>query len=78
MYKNKQFVGGVAIAGFLAIFALLGSTSTISAFVNTASAGYGGGTEKVAICHKGKTLTVASPAVSAHLNHGDTIGACAI
>ena len=33
--------------------------------------------EKVTICHKNKnTLTVASPAVPAHLSHGDTVGAC--
>lgn len=33
--------------------------------------------EKVTICHKGKrTLSVAQAAVQAHLDHGDTIGAC--
>ena len=35
--------------------------------------------EKVTICHKGgKTASVAAPAVSAHLAHGDTTGACSI
>jgi hypothetical protein len=40
-----------------------------------------GGSEKVLICHKpdkkgGHTLSVASPAVPAHLGHGDRLGAC--
>jgi hypothetical protein len=34
------------------------------------------GQPKVRLCHKGKTLTVAEPAVPAHLRHGDTIGPC--
>ena len=33
---------------------------------------------KVTLCHKGKkTIRVAPAAVSAHLAHGDTLGACA-
>lgn len=32
--------------------------------------------ERVAICHHGRTIVVASPAVSAHLGHGDSLGAC--
>ncbi|MDQ2655750.1 MAG: hypothetical protein M3Z20_22200 [Chloroflexota bacterium] len=39
--------------------------------------GKGRGKEKVTICHKGQTITVARPAVDAHLAHGDTEGACA-
>jgi len=32
---------------------------------------------KITICHKGKnTLTVAEPAVAAHLAHGDAMGPC--
>jgi len=39
------------------------------------------GTEKVLVCHKpdkkgGHTISIASPAVPAHLAHGDTLGAC--
>jgi hypothetical protein len=40
------------------------------------------GVDKVTICHKpekkhsGETITIASPALSAHLAHGDTLGAC--
>jgi hypothetical protein len=45
-----------------------------------ANDGLGNG-EKVLICHKpekkgGHTLSVASPAVPAHLGHGDKLGAC--
>jgi hypothetical protein len=32
--------------------------------------------EKVTLCHKGHTITVAASAVPAHLAHGDTLGAC--
>jgi hypothetical protein len=32
---------------------------------------------KMDVCHRGRTLNVAAPAVSAHLGHGDTLGPCA-
>jgi hypothetical protein len=32
--------------------------------------------EKVTICHKGRTITISSSALQAHLNHGDTEGGC--
>ena len=35
-----------------------------------------GGHNKVEICHKGKTISVAPAAVPAHLRHGDTVGSC--
>jgi hypothetical protein len=39
-------------------------------------AGKGPGT-KVPVCHKGKkTIYIDESAVSAHLNHGDTLGVC--
>ncbi len=31
---------------------------------------------KVEVCHNGSTICIAQSAVSAHLNHGDTMGAC--
>ena len=34
------------------------------------------GHHKVTICHKGKTISVAQPAVKAHLKHGDRLGRC--
>jgi hypothetical protein len=39
--------------------------------------GGGNGQQKVALCHKGKTLTVGEPAKEAHLCHGDSEGPCA-
>lgn len=41
------------------------------------AAQYQYGKDKVTICHKGKTLKVAKPSLKAHLEHGDTLGACA-
>ena len=32
--------------------------------------------DKVTLCHEGKTITVGPAAVSAHIAHGDTLGAC--
>ena len=37
---------------------------------------YGAGQEKVTLCHKGHTITVGAPAVSAHLKHGDSLDPC--
>ena len=34
--------------------------------------------KKVVVCHKGNTLEVAESALQAHLNHGDSLGACNI
>jgi uncharacterized membrane protein len=34
------------------------------------------GKHRVAVCHKGRTIHVAQPAVKAHLKHGDTLGSC--
>lgn len=71
-----RMIGGGVIAALLAVFALVGSASAGPLFANFASAGYGG-QDKVVICHNNKnTLTVATPAVAAHLAHGDTLGAC--
>jgi hypothetical protein len=36
----------------------------------------GQGQAKVTICHKGKTISVAEPAVPAHMKHGDIAGPC--
>ncbi len=36
----------------------------------------GNGQAKVEVCHKGKIITVAQPAVAAHQRHGDTLAPC--
>jgi hypothetical protein len=40
------------------------------------SAGKQYGRHRVTLCHKGHTISVAQPAVKAHLRHGDKLGAC--
>ena len=35
-----------------------------------------GGQERYYVCHNGRTRTLPEPAVRAHLNHGDRLGAC--
>ena len=68
-----------AIFGIAVMAAILfgGLTISQSAF---AGQGGGGGQQKVTICHQGdegpETITVAAPAIPAHLNHGDTLGPC--
>ena len=69
----SKVVGSAVIALPLVAFAILGVGGG-TLFANVASAGYG--QEKVAICHKGKAMSVPTPAVDAHLSHGDTLGAC--
>jgi hypothetical protein len=34
------------------------------------------GAAKVTVCHQGKDLKIAAPAVAAHLRHGDRVGSC--
>ena len=50
------------------------------AFSQSAFANGNNGQQKVTICHLGdegpETITVAAPAVPAHLAHGDTLGSC--
>jgi hypothetical protein len=73
MNKIVQVAAGLALALPLAVFAIANAGGG-PLFGNTAFAGYG--QEKVEICHKGKTITVAAPAVPAHEKHGDTVGPC--
>lgn len=54
-------------------FGDIGST-TASTTASTTWKGFGD--HKVTICHKGQTLSVALPALPAHLGHGDKAGAC--
>src|SRR5262245_46618075 len=64
------------LAGALVAGVLLALTGVAGA--RTADKpGKGKGRTKVTLCHKGHTIRVGAPAVSAHLRHGDTLGACA-
>ena len=72
MRKTVQVLAGLALALPVGVFAMSAGGGPL--FGNTALAGYG--QEKVQVCHKGKTLTVAAPAVPAHQGHGATMGPC--
>ena len=64
-----------AVAGFGAAVALLAAGAASGV---TVAASTGKPSDKVAICHKGHTITVDDHALPAHLAHGDTIGPCNI
>ena len=49
--------------------------ATVTVAFATPNEGSNGQT-KVEVCHKGKLITVAEPAVAAHEAHDDTLGAC--
>ena len=70
-FNLKKITAGALVSLPIAAFALTGAAGT---FANVALAGYG--QEKVQVCHKGHTLTIAAPAVPAHLKQGDTLGTC--
>lgn len=57
------------------ILALTAATVMAAPNKSKGSAGKGKNS-KVVLCHKGKTITVASSAVKGHSKHGDTPGAC--
>lgn len=69
-------LGGAAVAARLS--GLDGATDGAAAKRRTAvkRAGNGKRPAKVALCHQGHTITVAEPAVKAHLADGDSIGPC--
>jgi Ca2+-binding RTX toxin-like protein len=65
----------VSILGAVAVMTIMGLTIAVVAYA--AQNGNALGTTKVTLCHKDKnTITVGKPAVDAHMNHGDDMGAC--
>jgi len=73
MVAIGNIIGGIVIVVNFVASTFAGVASPLFAG-NIGLAGYG--QQEVTICHKGKTMTVASPAVAGHLAHGDTVGAC--
>lgn len=55
-----------------------GCAGTASKIVNVVNIADGKKGHKIFICHKGNSLSIASPAVAAHLKHGDMLGSCTI
>ena len=69
--NSLRFAAALALAGVIVL-------PIASASADTGRPGKGKGRVKVTLCHKGKvTITVAAPAVKAHLRHGDKLGSCA-
>lgn len=65
----------IALALMMALVVSLSAAVAVAA--PGKGAGQGKGQEKVTLCHKGKTITVAAPAAKGHMKHGDTVGPCA-
>ena len=53
-----------------------GCSASASKTVNVMDISGGRKGQNIVVCHKGNTLTVAAPAVAAHLDHGDMLGSC--
>jgi hypothetical protein len=54
-----------------------GCSGSSSRMVNVVDISGGKKGENIVVCHKGQnTLTIAAPAVAAHLDHGDMLGSC--
>jgi hypothetical protein len=53
-----------------------GCSGSSSKTVMVVNVGGGQNGKQVTVCHKGNTIAVAAPAISAHLDHGDMLGAC--
>src|SRR5215207_3418319 len=66
----------VSILSVVAAMVVLSVLSVATVAFAEQEEGRGLGQEKVTLCHNGHTLTVGAPAEAAHLNHGDTSGAC--
>ena len=55
-----------------------GCTGMASKTINVVDISGGNNGDKIVLCHKQNSLTVAASAVPAHLEHGDMLGACAM
>ena len=53
-----------------------GCPGMASKTVNVVNIADGKKGDKILVCHNGKDLSIASPAVAAHLQHGDMLGSC--
>lgn len=53
-----------------------GCPGTASKTVNVMNISGGNKGDKIAVCHNGHEVTIASEAVAAHLQHGDMLGSC--
>jgi hypothetical protein len=66
----------VSILGVVAAVVMVSVLSVVSVAFAEQEEGDGLGQAKVTLCHNGHTIRMGAPAQAAHLNHGDTLGAC--
>jgi prealbumin domain-containing protein len=74
--RKLRLLAGGLVAG-LAVVVLSGVALANGGDKPGDNPGKGKGRTKVVLCHEGRTIRVAEPAVKAHLRHGDTLGPCA-
>jgi hypothetical protein len=60
----------------LTVTSASGCSATTSVTLTVEDVQCGNKSDKVQVCHNGQAICVASAAVSAHLGHGDQLGAC--
>lgn len=71
---TRRIAGAAALAvSMLTAFAALGGVGLAQNATSPGQHQYG----KVAVCHKGKTITISRNALPAHQRHGDAAAACA-
>ena len=73
-HKRRIAAAAALATSLLAAFAALGGAGAAQSAISAVQYQYG---QKVTICHKGKTITVAKAAEPAHVRHGDSVGTCA-
>lgn len=71
--RRIAFVVGL-VASLAALFTVLGGAGLAQGVASAAQYQYG---KKTTICHKGRTIRVATAGWEAHRRHGDVQGACA-
>lgn len=55
---------------------IYGCATTSSILIKSIDVRCGNKTNKVSVCHRGKTLCISSADIQDHLNHGDYLGSC--
>lgn len=60
----------------LSVWDLNGCPGSATKTVNVVDISGGNKGDKIVVCHNGNSLTIATPAVAAHLQHGDMLGSC--
>jgi hypothetical protein len=78
MEKSRRTLRASATSASLAGFALVLTAACQGADAPDIEGQSQAAQTRVTLCHRGHTITVAQPAVRAHLAHGDSLGACGV